>query len=85
MSKNTEKKELSLEQAMARIEQILQILDSGQGNHSDESLALFEEGTTLVRFCNEKLQQAKLRVKEVMAKNESNESEENLSGTMESL
>lgn len=31
VSKNTEKKELSLEQAMARIEQILQILDSGQG------------------------------------------------------
>ena len=84
MSKNTEKKELSLEQAMARIEQILQILDSGQGT-LDGSLALFEEGTTLVRFCNEKLQQAKLRVKEVMAKNESNESEENLSGTMESL
>ena len=84
MSKNTEKKELSLEQAMARIEQILQILDSGQGT-LDESLALCEEGTTLVRFCNEKLQQAKLRVKEVMAKNESNESEENLSGTMESL
>ena len=81
MSKNTEKKELTLEQAMARIEQIL---DSGQGT-LDESLALFEEGTTLVRFCNEKLQQAKLRVKEVMAKNESNESEENLSGTMESL
>ena len=79
MSKNTEKKELSLEQAMARIEQILQILDSGQGT-LDESLALFEEGTTLVRFCNEKLQQAKLRVKD-----ESNESEENLSGTMESL
>ena len=84
MSKNTEKKELSLEQAMARIEQILQILDSGQGT-LDESLALFEEGTTQVRFCNEKFQQAKLRVKEVMAKNESNESEENLSGTMESL
>ena len=84
MSKNTEKKELSLEQAMTRIEQILQILDSGQGT-LDESLELFEEGTTLVRFCNEKLQQAKLRVKEVMAKNESNESEENLSGTMESL
>ena len=84
MSKNTEKKELSLEKAMARIEQILQIVDSGQGTLV-ESLALFEEGTTLVRFCNEKLQQAKLRVKEVMAKNESNESEENLSGTMESL
>ena len=62
MSKKIEKKELSLEQAMARIEQILQTLDSGQGS-LDESLALFEEGTALVHFCNEKLQQAKLRVK----------------------
>ena len=84
MSKTTAKKDMSLEQAMARIEQILQILDSGQGT-LDESLALFEEGTALVRFCNEKLQQAKLRVKEVMAKNESDESEEKLSGTMENV
>ena len=69
---------------MARIEQILQTLDSGQGS-LDESLALFEEGTALVHFCNEKLQQAKLRVKEVMAKNESNESEEDLSKPVESV
>ena len=84
MSEKIEKKELSLEQAMARIEQILQTLDSGQGS-LDESLALFEEGTALVHFCNEKLQQAKLRVKEVMAKNESNESEEDLSKPVESV
>ena len=84
MSKKIEKKGLSLEQAMARIEQILQTLDSGQGS-LDESLALFEEGTALVHFCNEKLQQAKLRVKEVMAKNESNESEEDLSKPVESV
>ena len=84
MSKKIEKKELSLEQAMARIEQILQTLDSGQGS-LDESLALFEEGTALVHFCNEKLQQAKLRVKEVMEKNESNESEEDLSKPVESV
>ena len=84
MSKKIEKKELSLEQAMARIEQILQTLESGQGS-LDESLALFEEGTALVHFCNEKLQQAKLRVKEVMAKNESNESEEDLSKPVESV
>lgn len=84
MSKKIEKKELSLEQAMARIEQILQTLDSGQGS-LDESLALFEEGSALVHFCNEKLQQAKLRVKEVMAKNESNESEEDLSKPVESV
>ena len=84
MSKKIEKKELSPEQAMARLEQILQTLDSGQGS-LDESLALFEEGTALVHFCNEKLQQAKLRVKEVMAKNESNESEEDLSKPVESV
>ena len=84
MSKKIEKKELSLEQAMARIEQILQTLDSGQGS-LDESLALFEEGTALVHFCNEKLQQAKLRVIEVMAKNESDESEEDLSKPVESV
>ena len=77
MSKKIEKKELS-------VEQILQTLDSGQGS-LDESLALFEEGTALVHFCNEKLQQAKLRVKEVMAKNESNESEEDLSKPVESV
>lgn len=62
----------------------MQTLDSGQGS-LDESLALFEEGTALVHFCNEKLQQAKLRVKEVMAKNESNESEEDLSKPVESV
>ena len=64
-----EAQQLTLEQAMDRIEQILQLLDSGKST-LDESLALFEEGTTLVRFCNEKLQQAKLRVKEIKKKNE---------------
>lgn len=81
-----EAQQLTLEQAMDRIEQILQLLDSGKST-LDESLALFEEGTTLVRFCNEKLQQAKLRVKEVMAKNEPDESQagEILSGTAEPI
>lgn len=78
MGKSTGKKELTLEQAMTRIEQILQILDNGQET-LDESLALFEEGTKLVRFCNEKLQRAKIKVKEVMAEDESDEYEETLS------
>ena len=63
---------------MTRLEQILQILDNGQET-LDESLALFEEGTKLVRFCNEKLQHAKIKVKEVMAEDESDEYEETLS------
>ncbi len=77
MGRSTQKKELTFEQAMTRIEQILQTLDSGQET-LDESLALFEEGTGLVRFCNEKLQHAKLKIKEVVAKNESDGCEEAL-------
>ena len=78
MGKSTQKKELTFEQAMMRIEQILQTLDDGQET-LDESLALFEEGTGLVRFCNEKLHNAKLKIKEVVAKNESSKCEEVLS------
>lgn len=74
MATAKKKSEPSLEVAMARIEEILKLLDNPNGS-LDESLELFEEGTALVRFCNEKLQQAKLRVKEVMAKNESDESQ----------
>ena len=76
MAAPKKKNELSLEAAMVRIEEILKLLDS-QGGTLDESLALFEEGTSLVRFCNDKLQQAKLRVKEVVAKNEADENGEN--------
>jgi len=76
MAAPKKKNELSLEAAMVRIEEILKLLYS-QGGTLDESLALFEEGTSLVRFCNDKLQQAKLRVKEVMAKNEADENGEN--------
>lgn len=76
MAAPKKKNEISLEAAMVRIEEILKMLDS-QGGTLDESLALFEEGTSLVRFCNDKLQQAKLRVKEVVAKNEADENGEN--------
>lgn len=76
MAAPKKKNEISLEAAMVRIEEILKLLDS-QGGTLDESLALFEEGTSLVRFCNDKLQQAKLRVKEVVAKNEADENGEN--------
>ena len=53
--------ELSFEAAMARLEQITKELDSGAAS-LDDSLTLFEEGVKLVRFCNEKLENAKLRV-----------------------
>ena len=53
--------ELNFESALARLEQITKELESGSAS-LDDSLKLFEEGVTLVRFCNEKLENAKLRV-----------------------
>lgn len=64
-AKNTKAKK-TLEEAMARLEEILQMMDDGKVS-LEESLSLFEEGTALVRFCSKTLEEAKLRVKEVAA------------------
>ena len=52
---------LSFEAAMARLEEITRLLEGGTAG-LDDSLKLFEEGVGLVRFCNEKLENAKLKV-----------------------
>lgn len=48
------KKELKFEQALARLEEILEKLD-GNDCELEDSLKLFEEGMVLVRFCRGKL------------------------------
>lgn len=58
--------ELSFETALTRLEEITKKLESGAAS-LDDSLKLFEEGVTLVRFCNEKLENAKLRVLKISA------------------
>ena len=52
---------LTFESALVRLEEITRLLEAGSAA-LDESLALFEEGVRLVRFCNEKLDDAKLKV-----------------------
>ena len=52
---------LTFESALMRLEEITRLLEAGSAA-LDESLALFEEGVRLVRFCNEKLDDAKLKV-----------------------
>ncbi|MDD2955228.1 MAG: exodeoxyribonuclease VII small subunit [Oscillospiraceae bacterium] len=64
--KKTEIEKMTLEAAMGRLEEILRLMDDGKSTLED-SLALFEEGTALVRFCSQTLEEAKLRVKEVTA------------------
>ena len=58
----TKKENLTFESATVRLEQIVKLLE--QGNSSlDESLKLYEEGISLVRFCNESLDNAERKIK----------------------
>ncbi len=55
-------KEMSFEAALARLEAIVRMLESGNAA-LDESLSVFEEGIALVKMCNEKLEAAEQRIK----------------------
>lgn len=66
MTKKTEKKSPSFEKALARLEEIVEKLDSGNLPLSD-SLALFKEGTQLANLCRSLLAQAEREVKEALA------------------
>ena len=55
-------KEKSFEEALARLEEIVALLDGGNAP-LDQSLALFEEGAGLVKLCSIKLDNVEQRVK----------------------
>ena len=56
------KKTLMFEEAVQMLEDFVQRLENGNMT-LDESLKVFEEAVKLVRICNEKLDQAQLKVK----------------------
>lgn len=56
-----EKKELTYEEAMTRLEKIVSMLETDTLS-LDDSLKLFEEGTKLARFCNKTLDEAELKI-----------------------
>ncbi len=58
------KKEIDFEKALARLESIVEQLESSQLPLED-SLRLFEEGVRLSRTCSQLLDQAEKRVKEL--------------------
>lgn len=58
------KKELTYEQAISRLEEIVGILEKNEVS-LDEALALFEEGTKLASFCADKLKNAKAKITEI--------------------
>ena len=60
-----EKQNKSFESNMQRLEQIVRAMERGDVP-LEESLKLFQEGTELVRSCNELLDNAQLQVKKIM-------------------
>jgi exodeoxyribonuclease VII small subunit len=59
------KKEITFEQALERLENIVASLENGDAP-LDESLTLFEEGVKLVKLCNNKLENAEEAVKQLV-------------------
>lgn len=54
-------KKISFEQSMARLDEIVRHLEKGDMPLND-SLALFEEGTALIRSCEKQLDEAEQKV-----------------------
>ena len=61
-SKQMAKREISFEKALERLEEIVELLESGE-NPLEKSLELFEEGVGLVKLCNKKLESVENSVK----------------------
>ena len=64
-----EEKKITFEGALARLEEIVALLEKGDAP-LDQSLELYEEGAALVRRCNTALEQAERRVTIVMKNQE---------------
>lgn len=63
-----EEKELTFEESLARLEQIVKELESGNVP-LDDLMKLYDEGTALVKFCTKKIESAEQKVRLVQMKN----------------
>lgn len=62
-----EGKEITFEDAMKRLEEIVERL--GEGNLSlEDSLKMFQEGMELCKICNKKLDEAEYKVEKLIEK-----------------
>ena len=64
--------ELSFEETLAKLEQVVTQLERGDSLTLDESLQAFEEGIRLTRICRQKLDNAELRVEQLVELNDEN-------------
>ncbi len=75
------KKQMSFEQAMDRLEQIVKELESGEGS-LDQALALFEEGSKLAGSCTAMLDKAEQKVTKLLEAESGTEGPFENSGTL---
>ena len=59
-------KKKTFEESLIRLEEIVKLLENGKAPLSD-SLQLFEEGVSLVRFCTSELDEAEKKITELTA------------------
>lgn len=57
-----ENQKMTFEAALSRLEEIVRSMENGNAM-LDESLTLFEEGVSLVKFCTKALDEAEQKVK----------------------
>jgi len=69
------KQNMTFEQSMARLEQIVRAMERGDVP-LEESLKLFQEGTELVRSCGKLLEEAQLQVNKIMVAADGSPAEE---------
>lgn len=71
---------MSFETALMRLEEIVKALESGNAP-LDMSLVMFEEGVSLVKHCNQKLDNAEQRIKILVMKQDGSYDEQDFRGT----
>lgn len=69
MSKPLVEPSLTFEEALAQLQALVEALERGDGS-LEESLTRYEQGMRLVAYCNDLLDKAELRVRELLPNGE---------------
>ena len=64
----TEKKDLTFEESLKKLENIVDQLDSGEVD-LEKSVELYEKGMQLKKICEEKLKKVELQIKKIKLEN----------------
>ena len=64
----TEKKDLTFEESLRKLENIVDQLDSGEID-LEKSVELYEKGMQLKKICEEKLKKVELQIKKIKLEN----------------